>query len=304
MANFVPDHSRIHHTISGLILTLFRLPERGVLLRKTPALVITALAMLINASCDFPPGFGGEKGALTIVLPGALAGNSAPALNAGIAQSGGARAVHLPEEITGDMTYTLQFYPHGGGSSFTYPESGTTGEKVVTIELEPGRWDIVVTAFYPGPGMAALDKAEVDIQAGRKNSVSFTMNADEFITPGISGTWVNQNKNLTTSDFPVSLSITLAGTTAFSGISGWTDSFTCQKYYEDANGTRTNIDASPVSFSGTMTLSYAVDPASLGAGTFNYYAEVSNAYTYTSGSGTSTRTATKSIYVARVVVGP
>jgi hypothetical protein len=274
----------------GLVPTLFRLPG---------ALIITALAMIMSTSCDFPQGFGEGKGSLTIVLPGIPAGNSAPVRNSGAA----ARAVHLPEAITGLMTYSLEFYPPGGGSPFTYPESGTTGERVVTVELEPGRWDIVATAFY-GSDMTAIDKApQVDIQAGRENSVSFTMNADDFITPDISGSWVNQNKTLTASDSPATLAITLAGTTAFTGISGWTDNFTYQRYYEKAGGTRTNIDASPVPFSGSGTsLSYTVNPASLGVGTFNYYAEVSNAYTYTSGSGTVTDTAKKSIYVARVVV--
>jgi hypothetical protein len=63
--------------------------------------------------------------------------------------------------------------------------------------------------------MAALDKAEVNIQAGRENSVSFTMNADDFITPDISGAWVNQDKNLTISDPSATLAITLAGAAAF-----------------------------------------------------------------------------------------
>jgi hypothetical protein len=260
-------------------------------------LIIMALTMIISASCDFPQGFGEGKGSLTIVLPAAPAEDSVPVRNNGIA----ARAVHLPEAITGLMTYSLEFYPPGGGSSFTV----STGERVVTVELEPGRWAIAAAAWY-GSDMAALDKAEVDIQAGRENSVSFTMNADDFITPDISGTWVNQDKNLTTSDSSATLAITLAGTTAFSGISGWTDSFACQKYYEDAGGTRTDIDASPVSFSGpgTTAISFAVNPASLGTGTFNYYAEISNTYTYSPpGGGTSTSgTAKKSIYVARVVV--
>jgi hypothetical protein len=287
MANSVLSHVRIHHIVTGLVLTLFCLPA---------------------VSCDFPQGFddfpqdfGKEKGSLTIALPGAPAGNSMPVQNNVMA----ARAVHLPEAITGPMTYSLEFYPSGGGTPFTYPESGKTSEKVVTVELEPGRWAIAATAWY-GSDMAAIDKAEVDIQAGRENSVSFTMNADDFITPDISGPWVNQDKNLTISDPPVSLGITLAGTTVFSGISGWTDSFTCQKYYEDAGGTRTDIDISPVSFSGpgTTGISFTVNPASLGAGTFNYYGEISNTYTYSppGGGAPTSGTAKKSIYAARVVV--
>jgi hypothetical protein len=73
------------------------------------------------------------------------------------------------------------------------------------------------------------------------------MNAGDFITPDISGPWVNQNKNLTTSDSPETLTITLAGTTAFSGISGWADSFTYTEvlrggiiFYVNAGGFTSN----------------------------------------------------------------
>ncbi|MDR0584510.1 MAG: hypothetical protein LBG57_09210 [Treponema sp.] len=256
---------------------------------RIESLVLTFFCLLA-VSCDFPQGFGKEKGSLTITLPGA----NVPAKNLMAA-----RAVHLPEPVTGDMSHTLDFYNSGGSFSV-----GPTRKKLITVDLEPGYWDIVVTAWY-GSDMVAFDKKpQVEIRAGQANSVSFTMNADDFVTPDLSGAWVNQNKNLTTSDSPVTLAITLAGATAFSGISGWTDSFTYQKYYEDAGGTRTNIDASPVSFSGpgTTSLSYTVDPAVLGLGTFNYYAEVSNTYAYTSGSGTVTDTAKKNIYVANVTV--
>jgi hypothetical protein len=199
------------------------------------------------------------------------------------------------------MNYKLEFYRSSGGF-FTVP----TNEKVVTVELEPGRWAIAATAWYGG-GMTALDKAEVVIEAGRENSVSFTMNADDFVTPGLSGPWDNQDSTMSISDSPISLAITIAGTTAFSGIDGWSDSFTYQRYYEDAARTRHDIDTSPVSFSGpgTSPLSYAVDPAGLGLGTFSYYAEISNTYTYTPpGGGTPmSGTAKKSIYVARIAVG-
>jgi hypothetical protein len=250
-----------------------------------------ALTMIMGASCDFPQGWGTGKGSLIITLPGAVPAQSLTA----------SRAVHLPEPITGDMSYTLEFYNSGGSFSI-----GPVREKVVTVALEPGYWDIVVIARY-GADMAALGKKpQVEIRAGQTNSVSFTMNADDFITPAISGSWVNQDKNLTTSDSPVTLAITLAGTTAFSGIDGWADNFTYQKYYENVDGTRTNIDASPVSFSGpgTTSITFTVYPAILGTGTFNYYAKISNTYTYTppEGGTPTTDTATKNIFVARVVV--
>jgi hypothetical protein len=275
------SYSRIINYIAGLVLMVF---------------CQTAV------SCDLPQGFGKEKASLTLVLPGVPGEDSAAVRNSGT------RAIHLPEEISSLMRYSLEFYPPGGGNRFIYPESGTTSERVVTVELEPGLWDIAAIAWY-GSDMTALDKApQVDIQAGRENSISFTMKADDFVTPDLSGSWVNQNKNLTLLAPPESLSITLAGTTAFSGISGWNDSFFYQGYYEDADGTRHNLDQPPVSFSGpgTSSLSYAINPAALGIGRFTYYAEVSNNYTYTPVSGAPTSgTATKSIYVAAIgVVSP
>jgi hypothetical protein len=253
--------------------------------------LVLALFCLPAISCDFSQGLGDGKGFLTITLPGA----TAPDLN-----RVAARAVHLPEEVTGPMNYSLEFYGPGG-----YFSVGPTREKEVTVELEPGYWDIVATAWY-GSAVAARDKKpQVEIRAGRENSVSFTMNADEFITPDIPG-WTNQDKTLTTSDDPEILGITLAGTTAFSGISGWTDSFTYQGYYEDTGGNRTNIDGSPVPFSGPgeTGLSYRVDPAALGEGIFAYYLEITNSFTYTSPSGgeTATGSAAKDLHVARITV--
>ncbi|MDR0709540.1 MAG: hypothetical protein LBF77_05695 [Spirochaetaceae bacterium] len=265
--------------------------------RLTGALIVMALAMIISVSCDFPQGFGEGKGSLTIILPGIPAGNSAPVRNSGMA----ARAVHLPEEITGPMTYSLEFYPSGGGTPFTYPESGKTSEKVVTVELEPGRWAIAATAWY-GSDMAALDKAEVDIQAGRENSVSFTMNADDFITPDLSGPWVNQDKYFGTGDTPPSLSVVMNTSTFFSSIPGWSDSFLYAWYYKDAAGTRTDITAAD-NFSGPGSTSINIMVDNSAVGTFSYYVEITNNYTYTSpGTGTTSGTAKKSIYVARVVV--
>jgi hypothetical protein len=274
------SYSRIINYIAGIVLMIF---------------------CLAAVSCDFPQGFGKEKGSLTLVLPGVPGEDSAAVRNSGTA----AKAIHLPEEISSLMRYSLEFHPLGGGSFFTYPESGTTGERVVTVELEPGRWGIAAIAWY-GSNMTALDKApQVDIQAGRENSVAFTMKADDFVTPNLSGSGASQSQTLRTSDPPVSLSVTLAGTTAFSGISGWSDSFTYQRYYENIGGTRTDVDTSPVSFSGpgTCSLGYTVNPGSLGVGRFNYYVEVSNSYSYSSGSGTTiTDTAKKSIHVAHIMV--
>jgi hypothetical protein len=116
MAIFVLPYSRVNHA-AGLVLTLF---------------------CLLAVSCDFSQGFGEGKGSLTIVLPGVPAGNSVPVRNKGMA----ARAVHLPEAITGLMTYSPEFYPPGGGSPFTV----STGERVVAVELDPGRWVIAATA--------------------------------------------------------------------------------------------------------------------------------------------------------------
>jgi hypothetical protein len=208
-----------------------------------------------------------------------------------------ARAVHLPEPITGDMSYTLDFYKSGEHFSI-----GPVREKVVTVELEPGYWDIAVIAEY-NSAMAALDKKQnVEIRAGQANSVSFTMNADDFITPDISA-WVNQDKYMFTSDPTETLFVTMNTSTDFSGISGWTDSFLYQWYYETVDGTRTDLTAADnFSGPGTQSFSYPVDNST--AGTFHYYVEISNTYSYTppGGGPTITGTAVKNIYVAKVEV--
>jgi hypothetical protein len=70
MANRVSSHSKAYHS---LVVVLF---------------------CILAASCDLPQGFGNGKGSLTIILPGA----GAPE------QNSAARAVHLPESITGSMS--------------------------------------------------------------------------------------------------------------------------------------------------------------------------------------------------------
>ncbi|MDR1949439.1 MAG: hypothetical protein LBQ38_08605 [Spirochaetaceae bacterium] len=252
-------------------------------------ILVLGFYCLLAASCDFPQGFGegAGKGSLTITLPGA----NVPAQNLT------ARAVHLPEPITGDMSYTLDFYKSGEFFSI-----GPVREKVVTVELEPGYWDIVVTAYY-GPDMAAFDKKpHIEIRAGQANSVSFTMNADDYVTPDIFG-WVNQDKNMNTSDPPETLLVTMNTSTNFSNIPGWTDNFLYQWYYETVDGTRNNLTA-PDNFSGPGTANFSCLVDNNEVGTFYYYVEITNEYIYISGGQTITGTATKSIYVANVVVTP
>jgi hypothetical protein len=199
------------------------------------------------------------------------------------------------------MSYTLEFYNSGGSFSV-----GPTQERVITVELAPGYWDIAVTAYY-GTAMAALDKKpQVAIRAGEANSVSFTMNADDFITPDISG-WVNQDKSFASAGSPENLTITLTTSTAFTGIPGWTDHFSYRWYYEDRAGNPTydNYQLLSSSPGGTEGSSHSVAPLSIGTGTFRYYVEVSNKYTYDppGGGDQIIDFALKNIYVANVVVG-
>jgi hypothetical protein len=257
--------------------------------------LVLALLCLLTASCDLPPGREEEKGSLTIVLPDAAAPEQNPMASA--------RAAHLPEPITGNMSYTIVFdHPD---RSFAV---GPTREKVITVELEPGFWDITITAHYGAvindTTMAASDTQPVEIRAGQANSVSFTMNAEEFITPD-GAEWPNQDMSITTSDTPPILSVTMHTSTAFSGIDGWTDEFSYQWYYEDEDGTPTNV-GSPGSFSvsspGSETLDCAVNNDV--AGTFQYYIEISNSYTYVppGGGAATTDSAVKKLHVAEVVV--
>jgi hypothetical protein len=255
--------------------------------------LVLALFCLLTASCDLPPGLENGKGSLTIVLPGAKAPD----------QNSMARAVHLPEPITDNMSYTLDFY--NSGRSFLI---GPTRDKVITVELEPGFWDIAAIAYYGADtATAALDKKpRVEIRAGQMNSISFTMSADEFITPYRDG-WSDQDMLIGPGDSPKTLSVTLKTPTVFSGIDGWTDSFSYRWYYYEGENGIPDYDTSgffPDS-SDTVSSSYIVDPNAIGAGTFHYYVEVANSFTYTPpGDGAPTKgTAKRSIPVADVVVG-
>jgi hypothetical protein len=259
-------------------------------------LLAMALFCLFIASCDLPSGWGDEKGALTIILPGANVPGQNPA----------ALAVHLPEPITGNMSYSLDFYK--SGESVPSRSIGPTPQKAVTVELEPGYWDIGITAWYGSARAAADKKTYVEIQAGQTNSVSFTMNANDFITPDISGL-ENQDITISTSDPPKILSITLKTSTAFTSINGWTDNFSYQWYYVDEDGI-SDYD-SLVLFSGppggtvSPDPSYKVDPLSIGTGTFRYYMEITNKFIYVSPEDgtTTTGAAAKTVHVARVEVG-
>jgi hypothetical protein len=200
------------------------------------------------------------------------------------------------------MSYSLDFYRSDG-----YFSIGPTTDKMITVELEPGAWDIAATAYY-GVGatmaMTALDKKpQVEIRAGQDNSVSFTMNADDFVTPDISA-WENQDKTTNVGASPPSLSIAMNTSTAFSAIPGWTDSFSYAWYYEDADGTRTNLTAAS-NFAGPGPKSFSCPVKNDADGTFRYYVEIINTYTYISPEdGTATTgEAKKNIYMADVVVG-
>jgi hypothetical protein len=265
---------------------------------RAEGLVLALFCLLTAASCDFPQRVGDGNGSLTIVLPGA----GAPA-----------RAVHLPEPVTGNMSYTLGFYP--SGESVPAHAIGPTQDKVVTVELAPGHWDIEVTAYYgtainDAAKTALVRKTEVEILAGQANSVSFEMSADDFITPGRAEE-TDQDTTVTTSDTPPDLSVTMHTSTAFSGIDGWADDFSYQWYWEDdedADKTRHDISGADGSFSasdpGSETLICTVDNNT--EGTFWYWVEISNAYTYTppEGGAPTSGSMTKSIRVANVVVNP
>jgi hypothetical protein len=196
------------------------------------------------------------------------------------------------------MSYTLDFY--NSGSFFSI---GPTQEKVITVELEPGFWDIVVIAHY-GPvsddtTLAALDKKpQVEIRSGQANSVSFTMDADYYMTPRIDGESIVETMSV--GDSAKTLSITMQTSTVFTGIDGWTDSFSYQVHRGDGGENRTDVGSGGSFAAGSETLSWEVDPAALGIGTFYYYMEITNNYTYAPSS--TTGAATNSIYMGRVEV--
>jgi hypothetical protein len=252
--------------------------------------LVLALLCLLGASCDLPPGRWEGKGSLTIILPGA-----------------GPRAAHLPEPITGNMSYVLAFYR--AGESDPARSIGPTRNKVISVELEPGLWDIEATAHY---GMDNNDTAKTasaringkEILAGQENSVSFEMSADEFITPNrVEGSI--QELSTTTGDTPPSLSLTMHTSTAFSKIAGWTDRFSYQWYYEDEGGTQTNVGSrGSFSASGLGNLGCTVVNSTVGA--FSYWVKIFNSYTYTppGGGAPTSGSVEKNIQVAEVTVNP
>jgi hypothetical protein len=90
--------------------------------------------------------------------------------------------------------------------------------------------------------------------------------------------------------------------TVFTGLGGWTDSFEYKWYYEDSEGNPTDIGA-PVTFSGPGTKSFSCPVNNATPGTFDYYIEIINTYTYTPAGGAPvSRRAAKHIHVANVVV--
>jgi hypothetical protein len=194
------------------------------------------------------------------------------------------------------MSYCLEFYNSGSGESF--PIEGIR-ERVVTVELEPGYWDIVVIAYYgtviDDAFLAALDKKpQVEIRAGQMTSVSFTMEADEFITPN-RAEWSNQDITIGTGDYPPSLLVKMNTTTAFSGISGWDDHFSYRWYYE-TGGSENSGSSGSFSSPGTAGLTQVIDNSSVG--TFQYYVEITNNFDYEG----NTTTVKNSILVATVTV--
>jgi hypothetical protein len=130
------------------------------------------------------------------------------------------------------------------------------------------------------------------------------MRAEEFIIPDrVEGP--NQDTKTTVGDPPPSLSLTMGTSTAFSGIAGWTDNFSYRWYYEDEDETKIAL-GSPGSFSasnpGSENLSRGVVNDT--PGTFRYYVEITNSYTYAppGGGPPTTGSAVKTIDAANVVV--
>jgi hypothetical protein len=211
-------------------------------------------------------------------------------------------AGYLPESIIGDMRYTIDFYRAGGGSF----SIGPTSEKTITRELGPGYWDIAAIAHYDtDTAMIALDKkTQVRIQAETTNPITFTMNADEFITPG-QATWDDNDVYIGTGNpTPAPLSIEILASTEFSTIiPGWTDNFSYQRYYKDSGGTPTYIDSTPTSFpSGSNPLPLTLPVDNTVPGTFSYYVDVINEYICASGGTTTTGRVVKNIHVGDVTV--
>jgi hypothetical protein len=253
MVNFVPLHSKTFR-VEGFVLAFF---------------------CLLAASCDLPPGLENGKGSLAIVLPGgSLRGQRIVT---------GTRAVHLPEEITNNMSYSLQLKSDNG----SFKSLSDIRDRVVTLDLTPGHWFILATASY-GTTQAGISKAETDIQAGRENSVSLTMEADEFIAP-YKSSWESNSIYIGTGNAaPPSFSIDIVNPTEFSSIfpgNMWQDDFSYEGYYTDADGNakKTNCANADNTYLNSKTLTVKVDNSK--EGNFYYYVKAKNDYTYTSSGG-------------------
>jgi hypothetical protein len=207
---------------------------------------------------------------------------------------------NLPESVISDMHYIIAFYK--GSDS----DSTTTYEKTIAKELEPGDWSISAVAIYGTSTMAAVadEQPHVDVQAGNTTPVSFTMHADEFITPK-KASLDNNDVYIGTGNSAPTLSIEIDTNPPelTSTIPGWTNDFSYQRYYKDSGGNPTNLDSAAVSFpSSPNPLPLALAVNNTVAGTFSYYVDVINDYTYTSGGTTATGKAVKHIHVGDVTV--
>jgi hypothetical protein len=264
--------------VSAYLKTHRRIYIGRVLAARRVGLVLALFCPLV-CSCDFPQGAEDGKGTLIITLPG----------SGGPERGGttGGRAAHLPEELTDDMRYEIYLFGRGDDSQTSISTQISTQEKVVTVYLEPGLWDISVTAFYPGstaPAGEAFSKG-VDILPGQVNSVSLTMNTDEHIAPG---GWPEPWDQDIFIDLGVPVSLTVKVETStdisshFSTVfpSDWTNSLMYQWYYEDENGARNDVTgADNLTYgSGQITLSHS--PSTSAGGYFTYYLELTNDYTW------------------------
>jgi hypothetical protein len=146
-------------------------------------------------------------------------------------------------------------------------------------------------------------KPQVEILAGQENFVFFTMNADDFIMPDRADGGSNQAKSIGTGDPSPTLPVIMNTSTVFSAIPGWADGFLYQWYYETGSGSGTPVGPGG-SFSGPGTRSLSCTVNNSSEGTFRYYVEITNNYTYTSpeGGAVTTGSATRNIYVADIEV--
>jgi hypothetical protein len=241
--------------------------------------VIAALVMMMSVSCDLPQSWRDGKGSLTIALPGAPA--SARAV--GTAQSFAARAVHLPEEITNNMKYEIYLFGPGGG----YSKSIITQERVVTVDLEPGLWDISVSALHPASSYVAGEAwvKGITIRAGRENFVSLTMIADEGLAPwgdlapGTKDVYVGVGDSIILQvDVDTTVPYLADAFETYSGFStgDWVNKYQYRWYWEDENGNILPGGPALDTLSFPQTLSYSPDTTS--EGYFTYYVEFANEY--------------------------